>query len=340
MALKNSQYDTIMREYEQKQLHSQDVLNAHYQRVYDCIPEIRDLENAISHLSVQKARNLLEGDETALSSLKEEISMLCQKKSALLSSYGFPEDYLEPSYECADCKDTGYIGSQKCHCFKKATIDLLYTQSNLKEILAKENFKTFSLAYYSENHIDPKTGRSSLSIMRDALAVSKEFVRTFGQEFRNLFLYGDTGVGKTFLSNCIAKELIDSAYSVIYFTAFELFDIFAKSRFDKDTLADTMYGYIFDCDLLIIDDLGTELTNSFIASQLFLCLNERLLKKRSTIISTNLSLESIVEIYSERIFSRITSNYTMLRLTGDDIRIKKKLMNMEEQTCYIEKNEI
>ena len=119
-----------------------------------------------------------------------------------------------------------------------------------------------------------------------------------------------------------------------------LFDIFAKSRFDKDTLADTMYGYIFDCDLLIIDDLGTELTNSFIASQLFLCLNERLLKKRSTIISTNLSLESIVEIYSERIFSRITSNYTMLRLTGDDIRIKKKLMNMEEQTCYIEKNEI
>lgn len=101
-----------------------------------------------------------------------------------------------------------------------------------------------------------------------------------------------------------------------------------------------MYGYIFDCDLLIIDDLGTELTNSFIASQLFLCLNERLLKKRSTIISTNLSLESIVEIYSERIFSRITSNYTMLRLTGDDIRIKKKLMNMEEQTCYIEKNEI
>ena len=176
--------------------------------------------------------------------------------------------------------------------------------------------------------------------MRDAFAVSKEFVRTFGQEFRNLFLYGDTGVGKTFLSNCIAKELIDSAYSVIYFTAFELFDIFAKSRFDKDTLADTMYGYIFDCDLLIIDDLGTELTNSFIASQLFLCLNERLLKKRSTIISTNLSLESIVEIYSERIFSRITSNYTMLRLTGDDIRIKKKLMNMEEQTCYIEKNEI
>ena len=207
MALKNSQYDTIMREYEQKQLHSQDVLNAHYQRVYDCIPEIRDLENAISHLSVQKARNLLEGDETALSSLKEEISMLRQKKSALLSSYGFPEDYLEPSYERADCKDTGYIGSQKCHCFKKATIDLLYTQSNLKEILAKENFNTFSLAYYSENHIDPKTGRSSLSIMRDALAVSKEFVRTFGQEFRNLFLYGDTGVGKTFLSNCIAKEL-------------------------------------------------------------------------------------------------------------------------------------
>ena len=198
MALKNSQYDTIMREYEQKQLHSQDVLNAHYQRVYDCIPEIRDLENAISHLSVQKARNLLEGDETALSSLKEEISMLRQKKSALLSLYGFPEDYLEPSYECADCKDTGYIGNRKCHCFHKAVIDLLYTQSNLQHILEKENFDTFSLSYYSDNHINPKTGRSSLTNMKNVYLTCREFADTFADNFRNLFLYGDTGVGKTF----------------------------------------------------------------------------------------------------------------------------------------------
>lgn len=339
MALKNAQYDTIMRRYEQRQLHNQDVLHRHYEEIDSQIPEIRELEAAMAGLSVRKAHLLLDGDESALASSREELARLRQKKAGLLLSHGFPEDYLELSYECADCRDTGYIGSRKCHCFKKATIDLLYTQSNLKEILKSENFDTFSFNYYSDNHIDAKTGRTSLETIQNAVQICKDFVRTFGTDFRNLFFYGDTGVGKTFLSNCIARELIDSAYSVIYFTAFELFDIFAKSQFDKDDLADTMYEYIFDCDLLIIDDLGTELTNSFSASRLFLCLNERLLNKRSTIISTNLSLEAVVEIYSERIFSRITSNYTMLRLTGDDIRIKKKLRKTEVNECYIEKNE-
>ena len=166
--------------------------------------------------------------------------------------------------------------------------------------------------------------------MQNAHRTALEFVDTFSDEFRNLFLYGDTGVGKTFLSNCIAKELIDRAFSVIYFTAYDFFDTLAKSKFEKDDTAEMMSEHIFDCDLLIIDDLGTELPNSFTVSQLFLCLNERLLRRKSTVISTNLSLESIVDIYSERTFSRITSNYTMLKLTGDDIRIKMKLMNREE----------
>ena len=167
--------------------------------------------------------------------------------------------------------------------------------------------------------------------MKKAVAVAKEFVDTFEEEFCNLFFYGDTGVGKTFLSNCIAKELMDRSYSVIYLSSFELFDTLAKSKFGKDDTADQMNEHILDCDLLIIDDLGTELANSFTVSQLFLCLNERILRRKSTIISTNLSLESLVQIYSERTFSRITSNYTMLKLTGDDIRIKKKLMNLEEK---------
>ena len=262
--------------------------------------------------------------------LKAELKKLTDQKTKLLVSAGFSPDYLEPIYDCADCKDTGYIGNHKCHCFQKAIIDLLYTQSNLQNILAKENFNTFSFTYYSENHIDPVTGRSSLETMKNAHLIAHEFVETFTDDFRNLFLYGDTGVGKTFLSNCIAKELIDRAFSVIYLTSYEFFDTLAKSKFEKDDAAETMCEHIFDCDLLIIDDLGTELTNSFTVSQLFLCLNERILRRKSTIISTNLSLESLVDIYSERTFSRITSNYTMLKLTGDDIRIKKKLMNREE----------
>ena len=329
MALNNSQYDTIIRAYEQKQLHNRNVLDKRYKTVYNRLPELKEINDSISLLSVNHARKLLDGDESALPALKDEIRKLSEQKKTLLLSAGFPADYLEPVYECEDCKDTGYIGNRKCHCFHKAVIDLLYTQSNLQHILEKENFDTFSLSYYSDNHIDPNTCSSSLTNMKNAYLTCREFADTFADNFRNLFLYGDTGVGKTFLSNCIAKELIDHAYSVIYFTAFELFDTIAKSKFEKDNTAEIMYEHIFNCDLLIIDDLGTELSNAFTVSQLFLCLNERLLRRKSTIISTNLSLESLVEIYSERTFSRITSNYTMLKLTGDDIRIKKKLMNRE-----------
>lgn len=327
MAIDNAQYDAIFRNYAQKQIHNREVMDKRRKTVYNLIPELEILHNSISRLSVSQARKLLSGDECALAELKTELKKLTEKKAQLLVSAGFPADYLEPVYECKDCHDTGYIGNQKCHCFQKAIIDLLYTQSNLQEILKRENFQTFSFAYHSDNHIDPVTGRSSLANIKTAYLFANDFVNTFTKDFRNLFLYGDTGVGKTFLTNCIAKELIDRSFSVIYFSAFELFDTLAKKNFEKDNTAETMCEHIFDCDLLIIDDLGTELANSFTVSQLFLCLNERLLRRKSTIISTNLSLESVVEIYSERTFSRITSNYMMLKLTGDDIRIKKKLMN-------------
>ena len=329
MALSNSQYDFILRTYEQKQQKTRTELDKRYAEVHQRIPEYQKIQHEISELSVRQARKLLEGDNTALQTLKDEIKLLSQKATALLVSNGFSADYLEPIYHCPDCKDTGYINNQKCHCFQRAVIDLLYTQSNLKGLLQKENFDHFSFDYYSANHMDPNTGTTSLANIQKAHAVAKNFVDTFGKEFHNLFLYGDTGVGKTFLSNCIAKELIDRSFSVIYFSSFEFFDTLAKSKFERDADADEMNEHIFNCDLLIIDDLGTELANSFTVSQLFLCLNERLLRGKSTIISTNLTLDSLVDIYSERTFSRITSNYTMLKLTGDDIRIKKKLMNRE-----------
>ena len=331
MALNNSQYDTIIRTYEKKQLQTRNTLDKRYATVCQQVPEYLKVQQRISELSVQQARKLLEGDDNALHELKLQIKELSETAKKLLLDHGFSKDYLEPVYTCKDCKDTGYIGNQKCHCFQKAVIDLLYTQSNLKEILEREKFSQFSFDYYSANHTDPKTGTSSLANIQKAFTVAQDFVKDFGKDPKNLFLYGDTGVGKTFLSNCIAKELIDNSFSVIYFSAFELFDTLAKSKFERDDDAEEMNAHIFDCDLLIIDDLGTELANSFTVSQLFLCLNERLLRRKSTIISTNLTLDSLVEIYSERTFSRITSNYTMLKLTGDDIRIKKKLMNREDK---------
>lgn len=327
MALTNSQYNQLIRTYEQKQLHNENRLRKHFETAYKNLPALKALDDSISRLSLEQARKLLDGDTQALTLLKKELHLLFEKKESLLTSAGYPKDYLELHYSCPDCQDTGYIDNKKCHCFQKAIIDLLYTQSNLVGILQKENFNTCSLEYYSGNHIDPLTGRSSLDAMRTALKVCHEFVDNFGLEFSNILLYGDTGVGKTFLSHCVAKELIDKSYSVIYLTASQLFDTFAKNTFGKDSDAQLAYEHIYNCDLLIIDDLGTELSNSFTTSQLFICLNERIIRNKSTMISTNLALDDIKNIYSERTFSRITSAYTVLRLTGDDIRIQKKLMN-------------
>ena len=327
MALSNSQYDHFIRMYEQRQLDNENRLRRRFEEVYKNLPEVKELDNRISALSLEKARSLLSGNDDALLSLKTGLQEISYRKQQILEEAGYPADYLELRYTCPDCQDTGYINNKKCHCFKKAIIDFLYTQSNLQEILEKENFETCSLEYYSSNHIDPLTGRSSLSAMKTALASCRSFVDNFSDEFNNILLYGDTGVGKTFLSHCIAKELIEQSCSVIYFTASQLFDIFAKNRFEKDPAAELDYEHIYDCDLLIIDDLGTEFSNSFTISQLFICLNERILRRKSTIISTNLGLDDLKNLYSERVFSRITSNYTVLRLTGDDIRIQKKLMN-------------
>lgn len=329
MALSNSQYDQLMRTYEIRQLDNEHGLRKRYETAYAHIPKLKELDDTISSLSVSKGRHLLEGDDSALKQLKEQLSLLFTKKKELLMSAGLPADYLELHYTCPDCQDTGYIGTDKCHCFKKAIVDLLYMQSNLQEILKQENFSTFCTDYYSSNYIDPLTGRSSQESMQTALRICHEFADTFSEEFSNILLYGDTGVGKTFLTHCIAKELMDQSYSVIYFSAVQLFEYFAKSAFGKKEETDSdVFDHVYDCDLLIIDDLGTELSNSFTVSQLFVCLNERILRKKSTVISTNLTLDDINSIYSERIFSRISSNYMILRLTGDDIRIQKKLLNL------------
>ena len=167
------------------------------------------------------------------------------------------------------------------------------------------------------------TGLTERETARRAYDIARGFVRNFDSSFENLFLYGDTGVGKTFLSHCIAHDLLESAHCVMYFSAFDLFELLADSKFSRDKTEGQ--EFVFDSDLLIIDDLGTEYTNSFIASQFFTCINERLLHRKSTIISTNLSLESLADLYTERSFSRITSSYSLLKIIGDDIRIKKKL---------------
>ena len=201
----------------------------------------------------------------------------------------------------------------------------MYEQSKLSDILSRENFDTFDERWYDADDMDEATGKSSLELARIARKQAWDFTQHFQDTFNNLFFYGHTGVGKTFLTHCIAREIIEQGHSVIYFSAYDLFDELAKRTFHSYDNAPDLPDYVGECDLLIIDDLGTELTNTFVQSRLFLLINERLTQKKPTIISTNLEIGAFSEMYSERTFSRIFSNYTMIKLTGRDIRFQKKL---------------
>ena len=175
MALTNSQYDTIMRIYEQKRLRTHDLLTRRYNEIYEQIPRIHEIDNEISHLGVANARALIDGNTDAPAQFRRQLHALTVEKEALLLASGYPADYLEPDYECPDCQDTGYVDGRKCRCFQKAEIDLLYTQSNLTDILKSENFSTFRMDYYSSDYIDAVSHKSSLDMAKEAFTVCRSF---------------------------------------------------------------------------------------------------------------------------------------------------------------------
>ena len=323
MALSNSQYDAIMREYGRQQIENHHKLEERRQEIYARLPVVRQLEAEIAERSVACAKKLLEGDKSVLDRLKEDLKDLREQKSLIIRAAGYPDDYLELHYRCPDCRDTGLIDGRKCHCFLQAQMKLLHAQSNLEDVLERENFKALSYEYYDDTEILPQLGITNAAYMRRVVAGCREFVRDFDKKHDNLLFTGSTGVGKTFLTNCIARELMDDFHSVIYLTASDLFDVFSRNKFDYDN-AEDMYRFILDCDLLIIDDLGTELNNSFTSSQLFYCINERMNMSRSTIISTNLTLARLRDSYTDRVTSRIMSGYRIIPLYGGDIRLLKK----------------
>ena len=325
MALSNSQYDAIMREYGRQQIENHHKLEERRKEIYARLPVVRQLEAEIAERSVACAKKLLEGDKSVLDRLKEDLKDLREQKSLIIRAAGYPDDYLELHYRCPDCRDTGLIDGRKCHCFLQAQMKLLHAQSNLEDVLERENFNALSYEYYDDTEILPQLGITNAAYMRRVVAGCREFVRDFDKKHDNLLFTGSTGVGKTFLTNCIARELMDDFHSVIYLTASDLFDVFSRNKFDYDNAEDMkdMYRFILDCDLLIIDDLGTELNNSFTSSQLFYCINERMNMNRSTIISTNLSLTQLRDSYTDRVTSRIM-RYRIIPLYGTDIRLLKR----------------
>ncbi len=324
MALTNAQYDAIMHEYEERRsLHRQE-LEERQRYVYENVPGYKELEDATATASVNFGKRLLSGERLDRSALKRELAELSNQKLTLLTDAGFSSDYLDMGYTCQDCKDTGYIGNEKCHCFKQKIIEALYDKSNLKMLAKSANFKIMTDKYYSGE---------DLTRFHGAVHLCEDFINNFNSDYQNLFIYGTVGTGKSFLSVCVANDLLKKGNSVIYFSASGLFKMISQYIFDAKLKSEqrAFYDDLYNCELLVIDDLGTESVNTLTLTELFSLINERDSRKKSTIITTNLSLEQLQNIYSDRIFSRITSNYKLIKLSGQDIRKLKKISKKESE---------
>jgi DNA replication protein DnaC len=318
-------YKEVMRAYEVDRNDAHALLEARREEMYQSVPRVKEIELRLREIGLSLARLALSGNEALLQKAREESNALQSEKASLM-----PKDYFTDIYKCAVCADTGYVenGSkplERCACLKQRLIEKYYDFSNLRGVLEEENFDTFDFRYYSME-VDKDEGVSPKSNMQTIYEVAMKFTAGFGVTYQNLLLYGDTGLGKTFISNCVAKELLDKGRTVLYVTAPRLFKVIEDYRFNRDEMdePDEMLEAVTDVDLFILDDLGTEFSTVVTSAALFDIINQRMLAKKPTIISTNLSVRDLEEQYTGRIGSRFLGNFDMLKFFGEDIRIKKK----------------
>lgn len=326
MATRTQIYKEVLREYDALRTQKAAELRERRETLYQKFPRLEEIERELSLLGVSTAKLVLmqpESREIALAELREKQEALKAERNALLAKHCLSPSLLQVEYACENCKDTGYRGDVQCSCMKHKLMDRLYDQSNVRDIIKLENFDTFDLRLFSDQvvaaeGISPR--ECALKNLRTTMAFAENF--TGG----NLLLYGESGTGKTFFCNCIAKEVLERGKTVLYLTAGQLFRQLEELRFHRDEEEETLDwdAELLEADLLIIDDLGTEFATMFTASELFRIINDRKLRKRPVVISTNLDYQALMEQYSDRVMSRIIGEYTVMKCFGDDIRMKKK----------------
>lgn len=314
----------ILDDYKRKKDQAEREQSYRLKEIYDFIPRIKAIDQEISKegMSLTKMAITAEGDITsALAEVENRIKTLKREKALLLTENNVPLSFLEVQYGCQICKDTGYESTGKmCRCLKQILIDKAYAMSNLNEVLNRENFLSFNIEFFSDEPFETEA-LSPRENMRRILAECEGYALNFASSSENLLFYGPTGQGKTFLCNCIAKAVLDKGHTVVYQTAFNLIKTMEKQRFASEDEKDTAsYQYLFDSDLLIIDDLGTEFVNTFSTLELFNVINTRMLHQKPTVISTNLTPIQLKETYSERISSRLFGSYKFLYFYGKDLR--------------------
>lgn len=315
-------------EFEAKKRARGELINSRRSLLYLNIPELKKLDDEIASISFSVFRRVADGfdPDKAAKEIHSRSVALTKKRDALIAAAGYGKNFLNPPYDCPYCRDEGFIDNTYCECFRKKLIEAVFSESNLAK-LSKNRFEDFDLSWYPAESEDKK--EHPRAIMEKILIVCKDFSKNFDSSDDNLLFTGPTGLGKTFLSSCIANELIGRGVSVIYQSAGVVFSLLDRVKFSKNTEDADIYTAkrLIDCDLLILDDLGTEFISDFSSSELFRILNTRLLTRKKTIISTNLSLADIKRIYTERTLSRIVGDYTILKFCGNDIRLLKKLNN-------------
>ncbi len=320
----------ILMEYEKKRDRAIYEQRIRTEKVYKKAPRIKKIDKEIWETGLSMSKAVIENPKNYkedLQRVKEKIENLKMEKAYLLTENNIPLDYLDTYYECNECEDKGYLtNGEKCNCLKQALINKAYKMSNIENVLNKENFQTFDINVFPDEPFDDES-MTPRENMKNISSICVDFINNFNEKNEeNLLFYGSTGLGKTFMCNCIAKSLLDMNKIVIYQTAFTILEIIEKRRFgrDIDRFKDFEYDILFDADLLIIDDLGTEISNAFTNAEIFNIVNTRLINGTKTIISTNLTPKEISDIYTDRVFSRILEKFIPLRFYGPDLRWESK----------------
>jgi len=323
--------DKVIHEYEKiREFHKNELQKA-TNELYDKLPEARQIDDRISFLAVKYASMVVEGKltaEEAVLAVENDKKDLLEKKKELIKKAGIVIETPE-MFSCKKCNDTGFVNGEKCSCYmdimKKVMLSEIDGSKGVSFDFDKDNFDNFNLEWYSKS-VDSVLGISPYDNMKFVLRDCKLFCMDFKSNGGNLYFYGNSGTGKTFMANCIANHLMRQGYSVMYQSAYKLFQFMEDYKFNRINRENTAkeYDSVYNSDLLIIDDLGTEFTTAYTCSVLFDILNTRMLNGKSTIISTNLSVGNLEEKYTERVSSRIKGNFEMMRFIGEDIRIAKK----------------
>ena len=293
---------------------------------YSVCPEAEQLEQRLAKTAISAAKAVLGGRNAKeqLEHLHEQNRFLRSQLNELLHSVHMTEQDLEPAYQCKKCRDTGYVDGRMCSCLKKLLKEEAYRRLNTLTPLALSTFEGFSLDFYPEQpQLD--SGRSPRKIMREILSNCKRYAETFSPtSSQNLIMQGATGLGKTHLSLAIANEVLQKGFGVVYCSVNNLITKLENEHFGREETGDSA-DLLESCDLLILDDLGTEFRSSFSVATVYNIVNTRLLLRKPTIISTNLSIRELQERYSDRFASRITGSYVRLMFVGHDNRMQKLL---------------